>query len=95
MDFKENDATGNCLLDLDEDYYGIVVLEKQEEFVNYRDKLAEEQNIQINNFEFWKIGLFIAEVKKNSETRSKIIFLGRNHRPRKVDNDFLWESFNM
>ena len=95
MDFEENDAMGNCLLDLDEDDYGIVVLEKQEEFVNYRDKLAEEQNIQISNLEFWKIGLFIAEVKKNSETRSKIIFLGRNHRPRKVDNDFLWESFNM
>ena len=95
MDFEENDATGNCLLDLDEDDYGIVVLEKQEEFVNYRDKLAEEQNIQISNLEFWKISPFIAEVKKNSETRSKIIFLGRNHRPRKVDNDFLWESFNM
>ena len=95
MDFEENDAMGNCLLDLDEYDYGIVVLEKQEEFVNYRDKLAEEQNIQINNLEFWKISPFIAEVKKNSETRSKIIFLGRNHRPRKVDNDFLWESFNM
>ena len=95
MDFEENDAMGNCLLDLDEDDYGIVVLEKQEEFVNYRDKLAEEQNIQISNLEFWKISPFIAEVKKNSETRSKIIFLGRNHRPRKVDNDFLWESFNM
>ena len=95
MDFEENDAMGNCLLDLDEDDYGIVVLEKQEEFVNYRDKLAEEQNIQISNLEFWKISPFIAEVKKNSEARSKIIFLGRNHRPRKVDNDFLWESFNM
>lgn len=95
MDFEENGAMGNCLLDLDEYDYGIVVLEKQEEFVNYRDKLAEEQNIQINNLEFWKISPFIAEVKKNSETRSKIIFLGRNHRPRKVDNDFLWESFNM
>ena len=95
MDFEENDAMGNCLLDFYEDDYGIVVLEKQEEFVNYRDKLAEEQNIQISNLEFWKISPFIAEVKKNSETRSKIIFLGRNHRPRKVDNDFLWESFNM
>ena len=92
MDFEENYATGNCLLDLDEDYYGIVVLEKQEEFVNYRDKLAEEQ---ISNLEFWKISPFIAEVKKNSETRSKIIFSGRNHKPRKMNNDFLWESFNM
>ena len=95
MDFEENDAMGNCLLDLDEDDYGIVVLEKQEEFVNYRDELAEEQNIQISNLEFWKISPFIAEVKKNSEARSKIIFSGRNHGPRKVDNDFLWESFNM
>ena len=95
MDFEENDAMGNCLLDLDEDDYGIVVLEKQEEFVNYRDKLAEEQNIQISNLEFWKISPFIAEVKKNSEARSKIIFSGRNHGPRKVDNNFLWESFNM
>ena len=95
MDFEENDAMGNCLLDLDEDDYGIVVLEKQEEFVNYRDKLAEEQNIQISNLEFWKIRPFIAEVKKNSEARSKIIFSGRNHKPRKMDNDFLWESFNM
>ena len=79
MDFEENDATENCLLDLNEDYYGIVVLEKQEEFVNYRDKLAEEQIIQISNLEFWKISPFIAEVKKNSEARSKIIFSGRNH----------------
>ena len=95
MDFEENDATGNCLLDLDEDYYGIVVLEKQEESANYGDNLAEEQNIQISNLEFWKISPIIAEVKKNSEARSKIIFLGRNHGPRKVDNNFLWESFNM
>ena len=95
MDFEENDATGNCLLDLDKDYYGIVVLEKQEEFSNYCDKLAEEQNIQISSLEFWKISPFIAEVKKNSEARSKIIFSGRNHKPRKMDNDFLWESFNM
>ena len=95
MDFEENDATENCLLDSNEDYYGIVVLEKQEEFVNYRDILAEKQNIQISNWEFWKINPFIAEVKKNSEARSKIIFSGRNHKPRKMDNDFLWESFNM
>ena len=95
MDFEENDATGNCLLDSDEDYYGIVVLEKQEEFVNHCDKLAEKQNIQISNLQFCKISPFIAEVKKNSEARSKIIFSGRNHKPRKMDNDFLWESFNM
>ena len=95
MDFEENDATENCLLDLNEDYYGIVVLDKQENFVNYRDKLAEEQINQISNLEFWKINPFIPEVKKNSETRSKIIFSGRNHKPRKMDNDFLWESFNM
>ena len=95
MDFEENDATGNCLLDLDEDYYGIVVLKKQEEFVNYHNKMAEEQSIQISNLELWKIRPFITEVKKNSETRSKIIFSGRNQKPRKVDNDFLWESFNM
>ena len=95
MDFEENYATGNCLLDLDEDYYGIVVLEKQEEFVNYRDKLAEEQIIQISNLEFWMINPLIVEVKKNSEARSKIIFSGRNHKPRKMNNDFLWESFNM
>lgn len=95
MDFEENDAMENCLIDLDKDDYGIVVLEKQEEFINYRDELAEEQNIQISNLEFWKISPFIAQVKKNSEARSKIIFSGRNHRPRKVDNDFLWDSFNM
>ena len=65
MDFEENDAMGNCLLDLDEDDYGIVVLEKQEEFVNYRDKLAEERIIQISNLEFWMINPLIVEVKKN------------------------------
>ena len=62
MNFEGNYATENCLLDLDEDYYGIV---KQEEFVNYRDKLAEEQIIQISNLEFWMINPLIVEVKKN------------------------------
>jgi hypothetical protein len=95
MDFDENDAMRNCLSDLDGDDYGIMVLEKQGEFVDYREKLAEEQNVQMSNLEFKKISPFIAEVINNSEARSKIIFLGRNHGPRKVDNDFLWESFNM